>query len=128
MEAEENRCFGSNRVVEFPASVTKMQKEAKQVAEIGTRKVIRLTNCRIIIDHELVKKDLWWEITPGSKNRPACSRIIDAKKAFWDASEAKIFAADYVFDCHNLIAAPGSPLFLFLFFWVSAAMANCAML
>jgi N-acetylglucosamine-6-phosphate deacetylase len=61
--------------------------------------VVKFTNCRILINHSVIKEDLW--IANGA--------IIDAEKRFWMCSRdqnAK-FAASVVIDCGNRIIVPG---------------------
>lgn len=66
------------------------------------KRVVKLTNCRVLKDHKVQHNDdVWWAETNGK------ATIIDGQKRFWDAQTMVVDAADVVFDCNGLIAAPG---------------------
>jgi N-acetylglucosamine-6-phosphate deacetylase len=55
--------------------------------------LIQFTNCRILVDHKIVREDLW--VRKG--------KICNPEKLFFDER----VAADVVVDCQNVIVAPG---------------------
>lgn len=64
---------------------------------------VKLSNCRVVRGKEICEDDVWWDIPANG----SC-RFIDPMANFWDVhTSSESVAADFVFDCKNLIAAPG---------------------
>jgi N-acetylglucosamine-6-phosphate deacetylase len=63
---------------------------------------VKLSNCRVVRESQVCDEDVWWEIPANG----VC-QIIDPMRNFWDVQSTESVAADFVFDCKNLIAAPG---------------------
>src|SRR5690242_8747809 len=95
----------------------KREEKLSAPAPFNFQGTVKLTNCRLIRDHQLFKEDLWFE-TPDLKSSSSSkalsspgdnggAKIIDPEPRFWEAQSERSFAADQIFDCGGLIVAPG---------------------